>query len=97
MNEFFTWAILGTYAGCVLATSLITQFIKEWSFLKPIPTRLVSYVIALLVLLAANAIAGTLDLPAAGLCVVNAVVVSLAANGGYDALSTVKANINKTE
>ena len=90
MNEFFTWATLGTYAGCVLATSLITQFIKEWSFLKPIPTRLVSYVIALLVLLAANAIAGTLDLPAAGLCVVNAVVVSLAANGGYDGYESLK-------
>jgi len=90
LNEFFTWATLGTYAGCVLATSLITQFIKEWSFLKPIPTRLVSYVIALLVLLAANAIAGTLDLPAAGLCVVNAVVVSLAANGGYDGYESLK-------
>ena len=84
MNEFFTWATLGTYAGCVLATSLITQFVKEWSFLKPIPTRLVSYVVALMVLISANAIAGTLDLPTAGLCAVNAVVVSLAANGGYE-------------
>lgn len=88
MNEFFTWTILGTYAGCVLATSLITQLIKEWSFLKSIPTRLVSYVVALLVLLAANAISGTLDLPAAGLCVVNA-VVALAANGGYEAVAKV--------
>ena len=90
MNEFFTWATLGTYAGCVLATSLITQFVKEWSFLKPIPTRLVSYVVALLVLISANAIAGTLDLPSAGLCVVNAVVVSLAANGGYDGYESLK-------
>mgnify|MGYP000344663868 CR=1 FL=1 len=86
MNEFFTWATLGTYAGCVLVTSLVTQFIKELGALKNIPTRIVSYVVALLVLLAANAIAGTLDLPIAGLCVVNAVVVSLAANGGYDAI-----------
>jgi len=86
MNEFFTWATLGTYAGCVLVTSLVTQFIKELGALKNIPTRIVSYVVALLVLLAANAIAGTLDLPTAGLCVVNAVVVSLAANGGYDAI-----------
>lgn len=90
MNEFFTWATLGTYAGCVLVTSLVTQFIKELGALKNIPTRIVSYVVALLVLLAANAIAGTLDLPTAGLCIVNAVVVSLAANGGYDGYESIK-------
>jgi len=88
MNEFFTWATLGTYAGAVLAVTLVTQLIKGWGPLDKLPTRLVSYGIALGVLLAADAIAGTLDLPAAGLCVVNAVVVALAANGGYDAVMT---------
>lgn len=97
MNEFFTWAILGTYAGCVLATTLITQLVKEWGALKTVHTRLVSYVIALLILIGANAFAGTLTLETASQNIINAVVVALAANGGYDALSTVKANINKTE
>ena len=97
MNEFFTWATLGTYAGCVLATSLITQMVKDWGVLKTIHTRIVSYVIALIVLLAANAISGALDLPTAGLCVINAVVVALAANGGYDAYNTLKENIKKLE
>lgn len=27
-NEFFTWAVLLTYAGATLATSLVTQLIK---------------------------------------------------------------------
>ncbi len=85
MNEFFTWAALGTCAGCALATGLITQLIKGIGFIDRIPTRIVAYAVALTVLLAANAVAGTLDLPAAGLCVVNAVIVALAANGGYDA------------
>lgn len=87
MNEFFSWATLGTYAGAVLATTLITQLIKGIGFIDRIPTRIVAYVIALIVLLVTNAVAGTLDLATAGLSVVNAVIVALAANGGYDALT----------
>jgi len=56
MQEFFTWAMLGTYAGAVVAVTLITQLVKEW--LKTIPTRIVSYVIALAVLLLAAAFNG---------------------------------------
>ena len=85
MQEFFTWAMLGTYAGAVLATTLITQLIKEW--LKSIPTRIVSYVIALVVLLAAAAFNNALTLPDGVMCLFNAVIVSLAANGGFDAVS----------
>lgn len=86
MNEFFSWATLGTYAGAVLATTLITQLIKGIGFIDRIPTRIVAYVIALIVLLITNAVTGTLDLATAGLSVINAVIVALAANGGYDAL-----------
>ncbi|MGI6192696.1 MAG: hypothetical protein ACOYI3_03940 [Christensenellales bacterium] len=85
MNEFFTWSSLGTYAGAVLLTTLITQLIKGIGFIAKIPTRIVSYVIALAVLLSANAAAGTLDWATAGLCAVNAVVVALASNGTHDA------------
>ena len=88
MQEFFTWAMLGTYAGAVLATTLITQLIKEW--LKSIPTRIVSYVIALAVLLLAAAFNGSLTLADGALCLFNAVIVSLAANGGFDALEAGK-------
>jgi uncharacterized membrane protein required for colicin V production len=85
MQEFFTWAMLGTYAGAVLATTLITQLVKEW--LKAIPTRIVSYVIALGVLLAAAAFNNALTLADGALCLFNAVIVSLAANGGFDAVT----------
>jgi hypothetical protein len=42
-------------------------------------------VFALLVLFGANTFSGTLALPTAGLCIINAVVVALTAraNGGY--------------
>jgi len=84
MQEFFTWAMLGTYAGAVVAVTLITQLIKEW--LKSVPTRIVSYVIALVVLLAAAAFNNALTLADGALCLFNAVIVSLAANGGFEAL-----------
>lgn len=90
MNEFFTWTALGTYAGAVLAVTLVTQLVKGWGPLDKLPTRLVSYVIALGVLIAANLAGNTLDLAAAGLCVANAVVVALAANGGYDAVKAAR-------
>ena len=86
-NEFFTWAVLLTYAGATLATSLITQLIKGLGFIDKIPTRITSYAIALVVLLAATFFTGGLTLEAGALCVINAVVVSLAANGAYDAVA----------
>ena len=87
MNEFFTWTTLATYAGATLATSLVTQLIKGLGFIDKIPTRITSYAIALVVLLAATFFTGGLTLEAGALCVINAVVVSLAANGAYDAIA----------
>ena len=90
MNEFFTWTTLATYAGATLATSLITQLIKGLGFIDKIPTRITSYAIALVVLIAATFFTGGLTLEAGALCVINAVVVSLAANGAYDAVARKK-------
>ena len=87
MNEFFTWAILATYAGATLATTLVTQLLKGIGFIDRIPTRIFSYAVALILLIAATFFTGGLTWDAAALCVVNAVVVSLAANGAFDAVS----------
>ena len=94
MNEFFTWTTLATYAGATAAVGLITQLFKGVGFIDKIPTRITSYAIALVVLLAATFFTGGLTLESGVLCVVNAVVVSLASNGAYDALAGVsKKNI----
>lgn len=90
MNEFFTWTTLGTYAGATLAVTLITQLIKGIGWIDRIPTRITSYVVALIVLLAASAVTGELTLSTAGLSVVNAVVVALAANGAFDGVTAIK-------
>ena len=36
MNDFFTWEILMSYSGCMLGTTLLTQFVKNFGFLKNI-------------------------------------------------------------
>ena len=96
--EFFTWAVLATYAGALAATLAITQLLKEAHIAEKIPTRIVAWVVAVLVLLGANYFSGSLTLQSAVLCVINAVVVSLAANGGYDLIaSAVKSTVKKNE
>ena len=90
MNDFFTWAILATYAGATLATTLVTQLLKGIGFIDRIPTRIFSYIVALIILRMATFFTGALTWDAAALCVVNAVVVSLAANGAFDAVNSNK-------
>ena len=88
--EFFTWTTLATYAGAVLATTLLVQLTKGIGFIDRIPTRIYSYVIALVVLLLAAWFTATLTWSQAALCLINAAVVSLASNGAFDAATARK-------
>jgi hypothetical protein len=82
-SEFVRWDVLATYTGCLIMTLAFTQFFKRiWP--ATWPTQVLSYIIALLILLAANWALGNLNPESAGLCVFNAVIVTLAANGGYN-------------
>lgn len=85
-TEFFTWSLLATYAGAVAATALIVQMTKGIGFIDRIPTRIYSYIIAVVILLTATYFIGGMTWSQAGLCLVNAAVVSLASNGAYGAV-----------
>lgn len=95
MSELFTWQMLGTYAGCTAAVGLITEFIKGIGVLKRIPTQLVSYVLALILMMLSAAFMGGITVDSAVLTVFNAVVVSLASNGGYAAVERVAEKMNE--
>jgi hypothetical protein len=91
MNEFVTWTSLGTYAGAVMMVTLITQFIKQLKFMENVNSQLISYVVAVLLLL------GSLCFSHSGevvnpetviLCFVNAITVALGSNGIYDGVTT---------
>jgi len=86
MNEYFTWQLLSTFAGCALATGIITEFVKNVSFLKKIATQWVSYGIAVILLLAATFFTGALTSSTAAMIPFNAVLIALSANGAYSAL-----------
>lgn len=88
-QDFFTWAVLLTYAGAVLATTLVTQLLKGVGFIDKLPTRLFAYIVALIILLAATYFTGGMTIEAAALCLVNAVVVALAASGAFDTIKQV--------
>jgi hypothetical protein len=87
MNEYFTWELLASYTGAILAVALITQFIKNLGFIKKIPTRVTSYVVALIIMILALIFTGNFTWGGAVLTIINAVVVSLASNGTRDALA----------
>ena len=60
--------------------------------LKRIPTRLLSYIYAVIIMLAAEYFTGALTLSAAALLPVNAIIIATSASGGYDALRSVGKN-----
>lgn len=83
---FFDWAYLGTVAGAVFAVALFTQLTKQLPGVNKLPTQLWSYVLAACVLLLSQAFTDGLTAANAILCLINAALVSLAANGGYAAV-----------
>ena len=95
MNEFFTWAMLATFAGATAATAIVTQFLKDIKFLTDFPTQLLSYIVALVVLVIATlATIGFGDWQTFAIIPLNAVVVSLASNGGFEAIQKLLGNKN---
>ena len=81
----FSWEQLATIAGATTATLLIVQLLKlPLDKVWKIPTRIVVYVIALVLMIVATAFTVGLTWSNAGLAAVNAVIVALAAMGAYE-------------
>ena len=77
--DFFTFAV-----------AILTEITKGIPGINKLPTQVWSFVLAFAVLVGAQAAMGTLTLATGGLAVLNAALVSLAANGGYDLLERLK-------
>ena len=90
-EEFFTWEYLGTYAGATIAVMLFVQFTKELPGIKSIPTRLWAYVIAAVLLVLSTVFTVSPITPSIILlCLINAVIVAMAACGEYDTLKSLR-------
>lgn len=80
-----TWAQLATISGAAMATMLIVQLLKlpidkVWK----IPTRIIVFLIAAIILCLATYFTQGLSWNTALLTVINAVIVALTAMGGYE-------------
>lgn len=85
--EFFDWSMLGTYGGAVMAVGILTQITKGIKLVEKIPTQIWSYALSLIVLILAQVFGDGISVQSAVLAVFNAAIVSLAANGGYEAIN----------
>lgn len=83
-EHFFTWGDLVTYGGAVMAVLIITEFTKDLPGIRKIPTRIWAYLVALVLLVpAAVFTADTIRAEDVLLCLVNAVLVAMAAVGSF--------------
>ena len=90
-EEFFTWSFLTTYGGASLAVMAIVQFTKDLPGIRKIPTRLWAFLVAVIILVLAAVFTVTPIYPSdILLCVVNAVVVAMAAVGSYHTVVDIK-------
>lgn len=86
ITDFLTWDFVATFAGATVVTVAITQFTKGF-VTKYIPTQLWSYIVSLLVITVGSFFTGTLTLSSGVLGIINALFITLAANGGYDTVT----------
>ena len=81
----FSWEQLATIAGATLATLLIVELLKlPFDKVWTIPTRIIVYVIALIVLILATYFTQGLTPNTALLTAINAIIVALSAMGAYE-------------
>jgi hypothetical protein len=81
MNDFLTWDVLLTFTGLVTTTYMVTEFTKEIPFVNKIPTKYWSYFIALILLVSVNLVYDSFRYEDIILYLLNAIPVSLSANG----------------
>lgn len=89
MTEFVNWSTLGTYGGALAMVLLLTQFTKDLSITKKIPTQIWSYILAFVVLTLAHAFTSGLNINIIAQTLFNAVIISVASNGGFQAIQTI--------
>ena len=79
LNEFFTWEYLATFAGCMVATGLVTQMVKgSLDKVVSIPTQLLAWMVAVVILVLAQLFTGTLTVSTG---VLNGIAVASATSG----------------
>ena len=85
MEQFLTWEALSDFTTFVGIVLTIVAFTKNAIGIKLIPTRLWSFIVSLLLLIAVNVYNGTFQVFNLIMYSINAIMISASANGIADA------------
>ncbi len=82
ITEFFDFGMLASYAGCLAATTICTQFLKKlWP--AKWPTQYLAYIIAVALLIVVSLALETFTWKSVVLALLNGIVIALASNGVF--------------
>lgn len=84
MDSFLTWQYVATFAGIVFATNLFVNFTKELPYIKDMPTKYYTSIIAFILILMSNLSMGAFDVRNIPLIVLNSIIITFTATGSYD-------------
>ena len=84
MENFLTWEVLETYASFVSIVYMVVEFTKEIKFIKKIPTKIWSFLVAFLLLIILNLVIKNFKLVDLVLYALTAISISLGSNGLSD-------------
>lgn len=84
MDKFFTYEMLLTYATCVTAVFGVTQFIKDIKGIKRIPTKYLSFLVAVIIIILTNIATNQFKVANILLYILSSIFISMNANGIYD-------------
>ena len=86
MDNFVTLDYLSTFIGMVAVVVLITQFTKELidKVAKWLPTKYVVFIYSLIVLIGYQIMSNTYDSSKLLLTIINAMLLTMTAQGGYE-------------
>lgn len=83
-ENFISIDYLSSFMGTVIITMLLVQFFKELPLVKGIPTKYFTFIVALVNILSCQIILGSFKVGHIYLILINAVLVTFTATGGYD-------------
>ena len=81
MDSFLSWDNLTTYASFITIVFMVVEFTKELKFIKKIPTKYWSFLIAVVLMIITNIVMGTFKYVDIVLYLLTSISISLGSNG----------------
>ncbi len=83
-EQFLTLDYISTFLGTVIVTMLMVQFFKELPYIKKIPTKYFTFIVALFNIVICSILTNSFAFKNLYLVFINAILVTFTSTGGYD-------------